>query len=47
MLFSPSLFLVSQRKASEMVGQFVESLSPEELRGLPTLKKEDLLVDVS
>ena len=30
-----------------MVGQIVESLSPEELGGLPALKKEDLLVDVS
>jgi hypothetical protein len=30
-----------------MVGQIVDSLSPEELGGLPPLKKEDLLVDVS
>ena len=30
-----------------MAGQIVESLSPEELGGLPALKKEDLLVDVS
>ena len=46
--FSLSLSLsLSQRKASEMAGEIVQSLSPEDLKGLLPLKKEDLLVDVS